>query len=236
MTRSFDLLRYILNVLQMLGENRRFFLWAALAGLGLRIFFFAYVPAVTDDSRVYIDLASNWLQHGIYGQTELGQIVATDTRLPGYPAFLAAIFWLFGVGNIRAALAAQILLDMVACLAIADLARRTVTGRVAGPLAFLLAATCPFLANYAASGLTETLEMLFTAVTLDCLAAGLDCIGENVGNTAPGWPYWTAAGASIGACILLRPDGGILLAAVGIYLGVVIAEAQSETQSSQKAR
>jgi hypothetical protein len=235
MTRSFDLLRYILNVLQMLGENRRFFLWAALAGLGLRIFFFAYVPAVTDDSRVYIDLASNWLQHGIYGQTELGQIVATDTRLPGYPAFLAAIFWLFGVGNIRAALAAQILLDMVACLAIADLARRTVTGRVAGPLAFLLAATCPFLANYAASGLTETLEVLFTAVTLDCLAAGLDCIGENVDNTAPGWPFWTAAGASIGACILLRPDGGILLAAVGIYLGLVITGRRSNPVITKRA-
>lgn len=210
----------------MLGEHRRLFLWAALAGLGLRIFFFAYVPAVTDDSRVYIDLASNWLQHGIYGQTELGKIVATDTRLPGYPAFLAAIFWLFGVGNIRAALVAQILLDMVTCLAIADLARRTVAKRMAGPLAFLLAATCPFLANYAASGLTETLEIFFTALALDCLVAGFDCMAA-ARDVTSGWSLWSAAGAAIGACILLRPDGGILLVAVGLYLATAMWRAGS---------
>jgi len=84
----------------MLREQRRFFLWTSLAALALRLFFFIYFPAVTDDSRVYLDLARNWLQHGVYGQTELGQIVPSDTRLPGYPAFLAAIFGIFGLGNI----------------------------------------------------------------------------------------------------------------------------------------
>ena len=222
MARSPDGVRYIFNVLRMLGEHRRFFLWVALVGLALRIFFFVYAPAVTDDSRVYIDLAKTWLQHGIYGQTEVGQIVATDTRLPGYPAFLAGIFWIFGVDNIRAALIAQILLDMVACLVIADLARRTVASRMAGPVAFALAATCPFLANYAAAGLTETLETLFTAVALDCVVAGLDCVGEHAGNARSAWALWTATGAAIAACILLRPDGGILLAAVGLYLAIAM--------------
>ncbi len=208
----------------MLREHRRFFLWAALAGLVLRMFFFVYVPSVTDDSRVYIDLATNWLQHGVYGQTQSGQILAIDTRLPGYPAFLAAIFFLFGIGNIRAVLIVQVLLDMVTCLVVADLARRTASHRTAGRVAFALAAACPFLANYATAALTETLEIFFTAVALDCAVAGLDSIENGEGIATASWAYWTAAGAAIGACILLRPDGGILLAAVGIYLGIALAK------------
>lgn len=145
----------------MLREHRRFFLWVCLGALALRLFFFIYLPTISDDSRVYIDLASNWLQHGIYGQTDSGQIVPSDTRLPGYPAFLAAIFWVFGVGNVRAVLVAQILFDLGSCLLIADLARRVIAGRWAGRVAFLLAALCPFLANYAAAVLTETLEVFY---------------------------------------------------------------------------
>ena len=200
----------------MLREHRRFFLWVCLGALALRLFFFIYLPTISDDSRVYIDLASNWLQHGIYGQTDSGQIVPSDTRLPGYPAFLAAIFWVFGVGNVRAALVAQILFDLGSCLLIADLARRVIAGRWASRVAFLLAALCPFLANYAAAVLTETLEVFFTALALDWAVAALERMRESDGRSSA-WPLWAATGASIGACILLRPDGGILLAAVAFY-------------------
>ncbi len=202
----------------MLREYRRFFLWAGVGGLALRLFFFIYLPAMTDDSRVYVDLASNWLQHGVYGQTESGQIVPSDTRLPGYPAFLAAIFWIFGVGKIRAVLAAQIVFDLATCLLIADLARRMVPGRWGGRVAFLLAALCPFLANHAAAVLTETLEVFFTALALDCAVAALDRATDDVDHVP--WRLWTATGASIGACILFRPDGGILLAAVALYVAL----------------
>jgi len=201
---------------QGLREHRRFFLWVGLAGLALRLFFFIYLPDLTDDSRVYLDLASNWLAHGVYGQTESGQIVASDTRLPGYPAFLAAIFWVFGVGKIRAVLLAQILFDLGSCLLIADLARRVVARRWAGRVAFLLAALCPFLANYAVAVLTETLEVFFTALALDCAVAALDRASDGAGR-AP-WSLWAATGASIAVCTLLRPDGGILLAAVALYV------------------
>ena len=222
--------RYIANVLRLIREHRGFFLAALLGGLGLRIFFFAYFPAVTDDSRVYIDLATNWLQHGVYGQTQVVQqvthLVPSDTRLPGYPAFLAIVFWVFGVGNFKAVLLTQILIDLVTCAIVADLARRVVSERAAR-VAFLLAALCPFLANYAAAVLTETLEIFFTALALDLAVAALGRMemgaasqvsaqrtGANLGHHG----LWAATGGAIAGCILIRPDGGILLAAVVLYL------------------
>ena len=232
--------RYIPNVLNLIREHRIFFLGAALAGLALRLLFFVYFPEITDDSRVYADLATNWLQHGVYGQTVGGQqatkVVPADTRLPGYPAFLAGMFWLFGPGNLKAVLLTQILVDLATCLIVADLARRTVSERAAR-IAFVLAALCPFLANYTAAELTETLSIFFTALALDCAVAALNRmhpVGGGIHATT-GVPsagsgqslvqssrkLWAAAGAAIAACILLRPDGGLLLAAVGLYLAVL---------------
>ncbi len=207
-------------MLSLIREHRIFFLGTTLAALALRLFFFVYFPAVTDDSRVYANLAANWLQHGIYGQTQAIQqethIVPTDARLPGYPMFLAKIFWLFGIGNFKAVLLAQILLDLGTCLIVADLARRAVSDRAAR-IAFVLTALCPFLANYAAAALTETLEIFFTALALDGAAAALGRMHE-VGGGMGVYKLWAATGAAIAACILLRPDGGILLAAVAFYL------------------
>ena len=200
-----------------------------MAALALRLFFFFYFPTVTDDSHIYANLATNWLQHGVYGQTQGGhpekQIVPADTRLPGYPAFLAGIFWLFGAGNFKAVMLTQILVDLATCLIVADLARRTVSERAA-KIAFMLAALCPFLANYAAAVLTETLEIFFTALALDCAAAALNRMyaARAEGRAERGAldptcrKLWAATGAASAACILLRPDGGILLAAIALYL------------------
>jgi hypothetical protein len=220
----------------LIREHRSFFLGTTLAALALRLFFAVYFPAVTDDSRIYADLATNWLQHGIYGQTQASPpekpILPTDARLPGYPAFLAGIFWLFGAGNFKAVLLAQILVDLATCLIVADLARRAVSDRAAR-IAFVLAALCPFLANYAAAELTETVEIFFTALALDCAAAALGRMHDarldaDVPSASSGQALdqtcrtlWAATGAAVAACILLRPDGGILLAAVLLYLAVV---------------
>jgi 4-amino-4-deoxy-L-arabinose transferase-like glycosyltransferase len=206
-------------VLSLIREHRCFFLAATFAALVLRLFFFVYFPQITDDSRIYANLATTWLQHGIYGQTPGGShgqpITPTDARLPGYPAFLAAIFWLFGAGNYKAVLLAQVLIDLATCFIVADLARRTVS-EGAAQIAFLLAALCPFLANYAAAELTETLEIFFTALALDFAAAALNRMNEEQAALS----RWAATGAAIAACILLRPDGGLVLAAVILYLAL----------------
>src|SRR6202167_3579357 len=83
-------------------------------------------------------------------------------------------------------------------------------------IAFVLAALCPFLANYAAAELTETLEIFFTALALDCAVAALARMPDRRARK-----FWLGTGAAIAACILLRPDGGILLAAVAVYLAAL---------------
>ena len=189
---------------------------ASLAALGLRLFFVLRFPGIVDDSRLYANIAENWLQHGVYGVTNSGVIMPTLSRLPGYPAFLAAIFAVFGIDNFRAALLVQVLFDLAACFLIADLARRMFAAR-AVKAAFLLAAVCPFLANYAATALTETLEIFFTALALDLALRGLG-LGEAGKPASLRRMTWLGCGLSVGAGILLRPDGGILLAAIGSYL------------------
>src|SRR5215467_2976307 len=118
---------YIPFVLSLLRGHRVYFAGFTLAALALRLAFLFHYPSITDDSRVYADFATNWLQHGTYAETQNGKIVPADTRLPGYPAFMAFVFALFGVGNYRAVMLVQVLLDLCTCLIIADLVRRTVS-------------------------------------------------------------------------------------------------------------
>jgi 4-amino-4-deoxy-L-arabinose transferase-like glycosyltransferase len=203
-------------VRELTRKQKRFFAWATLAGLSLRVLLVVYFPGVVDDSRLYANIAENWLRHGVYGITNSGVIMPTLSRLPGYPAFLAAIFALFGLGNFRAVLLVQALFDLATCFLIADLARRMFSWRAA-QAAFLLGALCPFLANYAAAALTETLETFFTALALNLAFCGLG-VGDDAGEHSSRTMTWLACGLSVGAAILLRPDGGILLAAIGAYL------------------
>ena len=229
-------------------NKARFFIAASLAALGLRLLLVVRFPGVVDDSRFYANIAENWLRHGVYGITNSGVIVPTLSRLPGYPAFLAVIFALFGIDNFRAVLLVQVLFDLATCFLIADLARRFFSERAA-QAAFLLAALCPFLANYAAAALTETLEIFFTTLALDLVFRAL-----GVGETPPQSPnsllqrgmpqrgmpqrsiVWLGCGLSVGAAILLRPDGGILLAAIGGYLlWLLVRSLRSEPNEARLA-
>ncbi len=200
---------------ELLRKHLRFFLWATLAGVALRLLFVFRFPGVSTDSFVYGDIAKNWLQHGIYGLSGINEVAPTYIRLPGYPAFLAAVFAILGMEHYRAVLVVQIFVDIGTCFLIADLARRLISPRAAR-VAFLLAALCPFLANYVANALTETLEVFFTMLALDLALVGLDSLNDS--SLKP----WTGCGLAIGAAILLRPDGGLLLLAVEAYLFVLL--------------
>jgi len=194
-------------------QHLRFFLVVTLVAAGLRLLFIFRFPGITTDSFVYGDIAKNWLRHGIYGLSGPDEISATYIRLPGYPAFLAAVFAVFGMEHYRAVLVVQMFVDIATCLVIADMARRLISPRAAKG-AFLLAAICPFLASYAAAALTETLEIFFTAIALDFAIVGL--------TAAKGMGSWLGCGVSIAGAILLRPDGGLLLLAIELYLLVML--------------
>ena len=213
---------------ELLRKHSRFFLIVTLAGAALRLLFIFRFPGVTSDSFVYGDIAKNWLQHGIYGLSGINDISPTYIRLPGYPAFLAAIFVIFGMEHYRAVLVVQMFVDIGTCFVIADLARRLISLRAAR-VAFLLAALCPFLANYAANALTETLEVFFTVLALDLAIAGLDTRGDLQMKA------WVGCGLAIGVAILLRPDGGLLLVAVEAYLAVLLVRSWMHKTSSVSA-
>jgi len=197
-------------------QHKRFFLAAAAAGLVLRLIFIFFFARLTNDSYIYGDIAKNWLQHGVYGVTEAEGIVPTYIRLPGYPAFLAVIFRVFGMEHYRAALLVQMFFDLGTCFLIADLARRLISERAARA-AFLLAALCPFLADYVSAPLSETLEIFFTVLAFDLFVVGFSRLELPTRGERHSL-IWAGCGLSIGAAILLRPDGGLLLAAIEVYL------------------
>ena len=96
-------------------------------GAALRLWLIHLHPQVQGDAVLYGDIATNWLTHGIYGHS-VGHpsgpntIQATLIRLPGYPAFLAVCFALFGVANYRAVVYLQAIIDLGTCLLVAGLA------------------------------------------------------------------------------------------------------------------
>jgi 4-amino-4-deoxy-L-arabinose transferase-like glycosyltransferase len=208
-------------VRELVRNHLRFFLWATIAAVALRLLFIFRFPAVTTDSFVYGDIAKNWLRHGIYGLSGPEEISPTYIRLPGYPAFLAVVFAIFGMEHYRTVLVVQMFVDVGTCFVIADMARRAFSPRAA-KAAFLFAALCPFLANYSAAALTETLEVFFTALALDFAIAGITVLDR------PKIQPWLGCGLAIAAAILLRPDGGLLLIAIEAYLLVVLLRSWSE--------
>jgi 4-amino-4-deoxy-L-arabinose transferase-like glycosyltransferase len=197
----------------MLLEHRKWFLLFTLAALALRLVFYLRFPHVAGDTLIYGDIAKNWLDQGIFGLTHAEGVRPTWIRLPGYPAFLVLCFKLFGREHYHAILLVQIAIDIAGCFVIADLARRTVSARAAR-WAFALAAICPFTANYTVAPLAETLSIFFTAVGLDAAVAAFASLED---DSSP-WKAWIVCGLAIAAGIQLRPDGGILLVAVGLYL------------------
>lgn len=194
---------------ELLHDNLAFFVLFAVVALAIRIVFLLKFKLLTDDSFVYGELAKNWLQHHVYGQTVPQGIEPVYIRLPGYPMFLAAIWSIVGVEHYTAVLIVQVVVDVVTCSVIADLARRIVSDRAA-KAAFVLAALCPFFANYAAVALTETLAIFFAALAFDAIVAALDQPCR--------YQPWVICGLALAAGILLRPDGGMLLAVIGLYM------------------
>jgi 4-amino-4-deoxy-L-arabinose transferase-like glycosyltransferase len=197
---------------------------ALCAGLALRVYLILNFPMNNaSDSATYIDLAQNWLKHGIYGLAIQGQIVPVDVRAPGYPAFLVAAGVTLG-GSHLGILLAQAVVDLATCCVVALLAARIASAagkRHAALAGIWIAALCPFVANYTTGILTEVLATFFTALALLVLGEACETSSGAPAQEQAGWTRWLQnrwflAGLVAGFGTLVRPETPLVLAAAGL--------------------
>jgi hypothetical protein len=194
---------------------------AVCAGLALRVYLVLKFPVTdTGDAPFYIELAWNWLKNGVYGFAVHGQLTPVDMRVPGYPAFLATVFAVAGQSP-RAAMLAQVVVDLATCFVIALIAARLApeSSRQRVALAGLwLAALCPFTANYVAVVLTETLVIFLSALAILVLLQ-TDIGGASVARATEFLANpWLLAGIVVGFGTLVRPETPLVLFAAGLVL------------------
>jgi hypothetical protein len=205
------------QILALARKNWLFFVLVTAAALALRLFFVFRFPHLSGDTFIYGDIAKNWMNHGTYSVSDGNIIRPTLIRLPGYPAFLAVVFFIFGREHYTAVMVMQALIDTNTCLVMAALALALMNGRAA-KAAYLLAAVCPFTANYVGTPLTETLSICCAAHSLYYGVRGIQTLSSN----QPGTLYWLFAGLWTSLGILIRPDGGLVLAALGLGLVILL--------------
>jgi 4-amino-4-deoxy-L-arabinose transferase-like glycosyltransferase len=204
---------------------------ALAAGLALRLFFIWHFPFYSGDTKFYEELARNWLEHGVYGLYVRGALTAVDMRVPGYPAFLAAIYYVIG-RSARVVMVAQAFVDLATCVLAALIAARLAPlsrRAVAGTAALWMAALCPFTADYTAVVLTETLATFFTTAAvllfvyfltspaLDPSAnAATELSARRSAFSFAGW--FLLLGFITGLGTLVRPETPLVLASAGLVL------------------
>ncbi len=217
-----------------LGERRsRESGWMSVAGalavgLALRLWFVWRQGYLAGDTLVYGEIARNLLLHHVYGfsQTVNGMAIAprpTLIRLPGYPLFLAACFWVFGVGRYTAVMLVQAAVDLGSCLLAGGIAGRVFgarTGSRARLAAVWLAAVCPFTANYVAAPLTETLTLFCMALAFYGLVRWRGRVADEGCRGVNRWLFVIAA--ALGYAVLLRPEQGLLAAAIAPAMAWVL--------------
>jgi hypothetical protein len=201
---------------------------ALLCGVALRLYFVAHFPFYSGDTQFYEELARNWLDHGAYGLFVNGQLMPVDLRMPGYPAFLAAIYSTLGRTRI-AVMLAQACIDLITCILAALIASRiapTPKKHRAATIALWLAALCPFTASYTAAIVTETLAAFFTTLALLTLVwiftePAVDATAVQWLDGQTGFRFaelFALAGFVTGLGTLVRPETPLVLAAAAVVI------------------
>lgn len=182
---------------------------ALVAGFVLRALFVWRHPPFNGDALVYGELAHHMLKEHVYGLIDAGVLKPTLIRLPGYPIFLAGCFSVFGDANYFAVLWVQVVVDLATCLLLAVTAAR-IAGRRAGMWMLWVAVLCPFTANYAAVVVAECLSIFCVALTVFALERWVTAWREGVASMR----WAVLVGMALMGAVLLRPDQGLLAAAV----------------------
>jgi len=173
-----------------------------LLALGVRLAFVFVMPRAIlfPDGLQYVAVAQSLLAgHGFGLQT---------LRPPGYPAFIAAVWWVTGQDLI----ALRVVEALVGTLTVALIGAFGTRwfGRGAGRLAMAFAALHPVLAYLPSTQYSENLLVLVCVLAYGCL---FDAIARPRRGL---WP-WIAGGVFLGVASLIRPNVAVL--APGLLLG-----------------
>ena len=200
-----------------------------LIGLAFRISVAHWLPNdLPDDGRVYAQMARNVLEQHVYSHDPEPPFNPSLIRLPGYPLFLTSIYSVFGHQNNGAVRIVQALIDTATCGLIALLAfywqpdeRKKRTTALA---ALVLAAVCPFTTIYTATILTEVLTNFLLVALLIAATMALrkltteDTAQDRKRKWTAALAWWGLGGLIGGVAVMMRPDAGLFLAAVGLTL------------------
>jgi 4-amino-4-deoxy-L-arabinose transferase-like glycosyltransferase len=168
---------------------------------------FAHITPISDFAG-YDRLAWRWLETGRFGSE--GWMAY---RTPGYPAFLAAVYAVFGHSP-KAAGIVQAVFGACSSMLLVLLAARFLCARVA-LLAGLLHAAWPTAVVYVPVLASENLAVPLLLLTLLCLAAAPG------GRAARRYALTAVAGACFGYLLLVRPASVFLLPA-GVLIAVAL--------------
>lgn len=182
---------------------------AVAVGFVVRALFLWRHPLFRGDALVYGELAHHMIKEHVYGLIDAGVLKPTLIRLPGYPLFLAACFEVFGDANYLSVLWVQLVIDLASCGLIAATAAR-IAGKRAGMWALWLAVLCPFTANYSVVVVPECLSIFCVALAFYGLVRWVEAWRTGIAGIK-----WAAlVGVALVAGVLVRPDQGLLAAAV----------------------
>ncbi len=182
-----------------------------------------------EDGRTYAQLARNLLEQHVYAHADQPPYEPSLIRLPGYPVFLASIYSIFGHQNNGAVRIVQALIDTGTCALVGLLAFYWQPDddkkRVTAVSALALAAVCPFTTIYTATILTEVLtNFLLVALLLAATFALRRTLTTEAAEESQkkdarnALLCWSLAGLIGGVAVMMRPDAGLFLAAVGLTL------------------
>ncbi len=198
----------------ILTARPRWWVWIA-AGMALRLAFIYFPRPVDPDTWDYLTLGHNLFRTGIYGMGSGTAVSPSLFRLPGYPILLAACEALFARAWpqtwMNSVFLLQTLADVGGGILLAAFARRHISEQ-AGEAALALAMLCPFTAVQAGIAMTECLSVF--AVALGVYAAGRALAAEQADRRDA--LALVLAGCAGGLATMLRPDGGLLCAVLGV--------------------
>ena len=173
------------------------------------------------DTKLYVQIARNVLEQGVFSGEFEPPYAPTLIRTPGYPLFLAAIYEFFGIANETSVRMVQAFICTFTCLLVALIAWQWVDDRSrrakAAWSAFILSAFCPFIVIFSPTILTENATMFLLAATI--LAATFAIKARKKKRSGI---WWFVAGLLGGLNVTFRPDSGLFAFGIGLTLVVSV--------------